>query len=90
MENNQLLLPGQRSPFEADYCALVMAMRYTQSRGIRHLVMEIDDLGIVRQLTGEGRIGEGYYPQELHAKALELKDSFLVWKSIIETMGISF
>lgn len=75
LQTNQLLLPGKRSPFEADYCALIMAMRYTRSRGVQHLILETDEPHIVTQMKGQGRVGPGSN-QELNQKALELKKSF--------------
>ncbi|CAB9514018.1 Ribonuclease H [Seminavis robusta] len=77
LQTNQILLPGSgRTPFEADYCALIMAMRHAKDCGIRHLIVEMDALGVVRQVTGQGTLGSKGYQQELHQKVLELKQSF--------------
>ena len=75
LETHQRLLPGKESLFEADYCALIMAVREAKKRGVEHLVVEMDDVGIVRQLTGQGRVGDGY-KEELYHKVLELKNDF--------------
>ena len=76
LDMNQLLLPGARKPFDADYCALIMAMHYARSRGIQKIVVEINDVGIVRQLTGQGRVGTEDHQQKLHKEAMELANSF--------------
>jgi ribonuclease HI len=76
IQTNQVLLPGPRTPFEADYSALVMAMRHAKNIGIRHLIMVSNDLGIVRQVNGEGGIRDNGYQRELHQKVKDLEASF--------------
>lgn len=45
--------PSRRSLFEAEYCAIVLALRYSLRHfGLRNIRMQIDHSVIVRQLTG--------------------------------------
>lgn len=73
---NDLLLPGMRKAFDADYCALIIAMKYAKARGIRKIIMEISDMGIMKQLTGQGRVGDGEQQKKLFSEAIELSETF--------------
>ena len=77
LETNQLLLPdpGRQTSVESDYCALIVAMREAKKRGIERIIVEIDDIGIVQQLTGEGSVVAGE-KGELFRKAMQLKETF--------------
>lgn len=75
VESNQILLPGSRTGFEADYCALIMALQEAKQRGIQNCIIELDDVGIIRQLEGQGRVGSGYQ-QNLYKTSLELTQQF--------------
>jgi len=49
----QQYLPGSRSKFEAAYTALVIGLKFAIRRfGLRHVVLELDEDVLVKQLTG--------------------------------------
>jgi ribonuclease HI len=45
-------LQGNRSVFEAEYSALVLAMRYALRRGVAHIVVQLDHHVIQQQIMG--------------------------------------
>jgi ribonuclease HI len=52
----QKYLVGARSVFEAEYSALVMAIRYAVQRGIRNLWVQLDNDVIVQQIDGHYKV----------------------------------
>jgi len=75
LETNQVVLPGKESPDIDDLCSVIVALRQAKIRGIQNLIVEMDNIALIRQLNGQGQIEAGYH-EELHQKILELKHAF--------------
>jgi ribonuclease HI len=76
----QKYLPDVRCVYQAEYSALVMAVRYALQRGIRNVWVQLDHDVIVRQIQGQYKITHNgfrsLYWQVMHLQ--ECLDSFRI------------